>query len=186
MALLAVFQILLARYTGQRDLLVGTPIAGRTHTDIEALMGFFVNTLVLRVQLPDPLTFQDILRQVRKTCLAAYRHQDVPFEKLVEVLKPVRDPSRHPVVQTLFQLRQASDLQLHFPELTTHPFPVRKRTGNFDLHLVCEETQSGMQAFLYYPQALYADDAMARFMKHYQILLEALIAHPERPVRHIL
>ena len=184
-ALLVVFQILLARYTGQRNLLVGIPIAGRTHTAIEALMGFFVNTLVLRMQLCEPLTFHDILKQVRKTCLNAYRHQDVPFEKLVEVLKPIRDPGRHPVVQTIFQLRKASDLQLHFPELTAYPFPVKKRTGNFDLHMVCEETASGLQGFLYYPQALYADDAIARFVKHYQILLEALLANAEKPVSQI-
>ncbi|MEX2494247.1 MAG: amino acid adenylation domain-containing protein [Nitrospirales bacterium] len=185
MALLAVFQILLSRYTGQRDILVGTPIAGRTHTDLEDLIGFLVNTLVLRIQIVGHPTFHDILRQVRKTCLDAYRHQDLPFEKLVEVLNPVRDPSRSPVVQAIFQFRQASDLRLVFPDVEIKPFPVKRRTGNFDLHMVCEEASSGIEGFLYYPQELYSDSMMANFAQHYRILLEELIANPEQAVEHI-
>lgn len=182
MGLLAVFQILLARYSDQHDILVGTPIAGRTHSDVEKLIGFFVNTLVLRTQYTSQSTFRDILIQVRKTCLEGYRNSQLPFEKIVELLHPVRDPSRHPVVQTSFQVRQASDLQLHFPELEAHPFPVKKRTGHFDLHMVCEETASGMNGSLYYAQALFSDTAMVRFAKHYEILLKKLIANPDRPV----
>ena len=94
MILLAAFQILLARYTSQHDILVGTPIAGRTQTDLEGLIGFFVNTLVIRTQVKGQATFRDVLAQVRETCLDAYAHQDLPFEKLVEALQPVRDPSR--------------------------------------------------------------------------------------------
>jgi amino acid adenylation domain-containing protein len=185
MALLVVFQILLTRYTGQRDILVGTPIAGRTHTDLEELIGFLVNTLVLRTQIVGQPTFQEYLRQIRKTCLEAYRHHDLPFDKLVEVLKPVRDPSRYPVVQAIFQLRQLSDLCLTFPKIVAHPFPVKKRTGNFDLHMVCEETGSGIEGFLYYPQDLFSDTMMARFTEHYQLLLEELIANPQRPVTQV-
>jgi len=185
MALLAVFQILLFRYTGQRDILVGTPIAGRTHTDLEDLIGFLVNTLVLRIQIVGQPTFLEVLRQVRKTCLEAYRHQDLPFENLVEVLKPVRDPDRYPVIQAIFQFRQLSDLCLTFPEIEAHPFPVKNRTGNFDLHMVCEETESGIEGFLYYPQNLFSDTTMAGFTEHYQLLLEGLIANPKRPVTQI-
>ena len=182
MGLLAVFQILLARYTSQCDILVGTPMAGRTHSDVEKLIGFFVNTLVLRTQLTRLSTFQDILIQVRKTCMEGYRNSQLPFEKIVELLHPVRDPSRHPVVQTSFQLRQASDLRLDFPELEAHPFPVKKRTGHYDLHMVCEETDSGINGSLYYAKALFSDTAMVRFAKHYEILLGELIANPDRPV----
>ena len=185
MALLAVFQILLARYTGRGDILVGTPIAGRTHMDLEDLIGFLVNTLVLRTQITDQHTFAEVLRQVRKTCLGAYRHQGLPFEQLVEVLKPVRDPSRYPVVQAIFQLRHASDLRLSFPGLSAHPLPFKKRTGNFDLHMVCDETETGIQGFIYYPQDLYPDSMMAGFAKHYHTLLKALLAHPRQPVRQI-
>ena len=185
MALLAVFKILLTRYTGQRDILVGTPIAGRTHTDLEDLIGFLVNTLVLRTQFIGQPTFYEVLGQVRKTCLEAYRHQDLPFEKLVEALKPVRDSNRHPVVQAIFQLRQASDLRLSFPKLAIHPFLTKRRTGNFDLHMVCEETESGIQGFVYYPQDLFSDTAMASFANHFCLLLEELIAHPQRPVTQV-
>jgi amino acid adenylation domain-containing protein len=175
----------LSRYTGQRDILVGTPIAGRTHIDLEDLIGFLVNTLVLRAKITSQITFHEVLRQVRKTCLEAYRHQDLPFEKLVEVLKPVRDPSRYPVVQAIFQLRHLSDLCLTFPKIVAHSFPVKNRTGNFDLRMVCEETESGIEGFLYYPQSLFSDTTIASFAKHYQILLEELIANPQRPISQI-
>ena len=104
---LAVFQVLLARYSGERDLVVGTPIANRTRQEIEGLIGFFVNTLVLRTRLTPAVSFRQLLHQVRATCLEAYRHQDLPFEKLVEVLQPERDPSRHPLFQVMFQLHHA-------------------------------------------------------------------------------
>ena len=167
MALLAVFQILLARYTGQRDLLVGAPIAGRTHTDFEGLMGFFVNRLVLRGRFKGEPTLHDVLEQVRKTCLEAYTYQALPFEKLVEALQPSRDPSRYPVVQVIFQFRHASDLHLTFPELSSQPFPVTRRTGNFDLHLVCEERESAIQGLLYYPKNLFTKAMMADFARHF-------------------
>jgi len=185
MALLAVFQILLSRYTGKRDILVGTPIARRTHTDLENLIGFFVNTLVLRTHIVGQPTFQDVLRQVRKTCLESYRHQDLSFEKLVETLKPVRDPRRSPVVQAIFQFRQASDIRLFFPQVESDPLPVKNRTGNFDLHMVCEQTESGIEGFLYYPQELYSDSMMTNFVRHYQIVLEKLITKPSTPITQL-
>ncbi len=185
MGLLAVFKILLSRYTDQWDILVGTPIEGRTHKDLEPLIGFLVNTLVLRTQLNPQLTFLEVLDRVRTTCLEAYRHQDVPFEKLVEVLKPMRDPSRYPIVQMLFQLRQAADLHLSFPGIFTDPFLVKRRTANFDLHIVCDQNKSGIQGFIYFSQELYSDSMMARFVKHYENLLEQLIANAQQPVSRI-
>lgn len=182
MALLTVFQILLMRYTGQQDILVGVPTAGRNNIDLDKLLGFFVNTLVLRMECKRQSTFQDILQQNRTTCFKSYRQSDFPFEKIVELLRPPRDSDKHPVVQTIFQLRQASDIKLFFPEVEALPYPVKKRTGNFDLHMVCEETDSGLQGTLYYPQTLYSDAAMARFAKHYQILLETFLTNPEQPV----
>jgi amino acid adenylation domain-containing protein len=185
MALLTVFQVLLVRYTNQRDILIGVPIAGRMHSDLDPLMGCFINTLALRMKLNGLATFREVLKQASTTCLNSYHHSDLPFEKIVELLHPVRDPSRHPVVQTFFQLNQASDLQLHLPELEAYPFPVKKRTGDFDLHMVCEETPSGIQGYLYYSQNHFPNSMMARFANHYQILVEKLLTHPDRPVSQV-
>ena len=185
MALLAIFTILLFRYTSQRDILVGTPIAGRTHPDLEPLMGFFVNTLVLRTRTIGHPTFREVLQQVRKSCLEAYRHQKVPFEKLVKLLNPVRDSSRSPVVQVIFQMRHQADRELVFPEVRAQALPDARQPGNFDLHLICEETQSGINGFVYYAPAIYSDAFMGTFAKHYQILLDKLIVNPDTPLTHL-
>ena len=185
MGLLAVFQILLARYTGQRDLVVGTPIAGRTQRDLEGLIGFFVNTIVLRMQLQDLTTFRDALQQLRTTCLHCYRHSDFPFEKIVELLNPVRHSNRHPVIQAIFQLRKASDNHLQLSGLEVQPFLIKRRTGNFDVHMVCEETATGLEGHVYYSPLRYSDRAMANFIQHYQILLDKVLADPDCPIQQL-
>ena len=111
MLLLAAFQILLVQYSGQQDIAVGTPIANRTHDELEGLIGFFVNTLVLRTQVRDELSFVQVLEQVRELALGAYAHQDVPFEQLVEMLQPERDLSRSPLFQVMFGVQQQSFAQ---------------------------------------------------------------------------
>jgi len=182
MTLLGAFQILLARYSGTQDIVVGTPIANRNRIELEDLMGFFVNLLPLRSNLSGVRSFRVVLAQVRRICLEAYRHNELPFEHFVETLNPLRDLSRHPVVQVIFQLRKTKETQLHLPALSVYPFSIKQRTGNFDLHLVCEEVDSKLQASLYYPTDLFSETTMARMATHYQTLLENLVADPERDI----
>ena len=133
MTLLAAFKVLLYRYTGQEDIVVGSPIANRNQTDIEDLIGFFVNTLVLRTDLSSDPTFQQLLNRVREVALDAYAHQDLPFEKLVEELQPERNLSHNPLFQVLFILQNAPMPSIELPDLTISPVKIDSKTAKFDL-----------------------------------------------------
>ncbi|MEN9520551.1 MAG: hypothetical protein RLZZ381_3139, partial [Cyanobacteriota bacterium] len=143
MTLLAAFQTLLYRYTGQTDISVGSPIANRNHEEIEGLIGFFVNTLVLRTQLENHPSFRELLQQVREVSLGAYAHQDLPFEMLVEQLQPERNLSHTPLFQVMFVLQNAPTSELEFGELTLSELPVDNNTAKFDLTLSLHETEDG-------------------------------------------
>src|SRR6185369_2903611 len=121
MTLAAAFQVLLWRYSGERDLCVGTPIANRTRSELEPLIGFFVNTLVLRTRLEGDPRFEEVVGQVRQRALEAYAHQDVPFEHLVDALQPRRDLSHTPLFQVMVALQNAPVGALSFPGLTLEP-----------------------------------------------------------------
>ena len=182
MVLLAAFQILLFRYTDQRDILVGAPIAGRTHTDLEGLIGFFVNTLVLRTQFKSQPTFRDVLRQVRKTCLDAYAHQDLPFEKLVEVLQPARDLSRHPLFQFMFQLFSQPNPDFSLPGLHVTPESISHQSAKFDLNCTLRETADSLEGTMEYCTDLFTLDTIQRMVCHYQHLLEGIVANPDQQI----
>ena len=184
MTLLAAFQILLFRYTGQRDILVGAPMAGRTHTDLEDLIGFFVNTLVLRTYFKGQPTFRNVLRQVRKTCLEAYAHQDLPFEKLVETMQPARDLSRHPLFQIMFQLFGQPNTALSLSGLRITPEPIPHQTAKFDLNCTLRETAGSLQGNMEYSSDLFTVDTIQRLVGHYQHLLEGIVANPNQQIRH--
>ncbi|OJH34303.1 non-ribosomal peptide synthetase [Cystobacter ferrugineus] len=185
MTLLAGFQVLLYRYTGQGDIVVGSPIAGRTREEVEGLIGFFVNTLVLRTRVRGEESFRQVLGQVREVTLGAYAHQEVPFEKLVEQLQPERDLSRTPLFQVMFVLQNAPRQQLRLAELELEEVVVDSGTSKFDMTLQLEETQEGLEGALAYNSALFDRGTVERMVGHLRVLLEGVVAQADKPVREL-
>jgi fengycin family lipopeptide synthetase B len=182
MTLLAAFQILLHRYTGQDDIVVGSPIANRNRMEIEGLIGFFVNTLVLRTNVSNNPTFADLLHRVRETALEAYAHQDLPFEKLVEELRPERDLSRSPLFQVMFVFQNASPRELKFKGLNVSPMRITPDTTKFDLTLSVHEEAFGFRVGLQYSTDLFHEETMTRMLDHFQVLLESIVSQPDRRI----
>jgi amino acid adenylation domain-containing protein len=176
MVLLAAFKTLLYRYTGQEDIIVGIPIAGRTRLETEKLIGFFVNTLVLRTHLGGNPTFSELLKRVREIALGAYAHQEAPFEKLVELLQPERDLSRSPIFQVAFDFVNNSEPAPQFANLTSSRLEVNKRKSFFDLTLYMSETAGELQGSFEYNTDLFEAGTMARMAAHFQILLDGLVS----------
>ncbi|HVG31078.1 MAG TPA: amino acid adenylation domain-containing protein, partial [Pyrinomonadaceae bacterium] len=179
MVLLAAFQTLLYRYTGQPDISVGTPIANRTRKEIEGLIGFFVNTLVLRADLSGGPTFRELLSRVREVCLGAYAHQDVPFEKLVEELQVERDLSRSPLFQVMFVLQTASPKEVRLPGLRLEMLEGDAETAKFDLMLSLEESAEGLRGWFEYNTDLFDAATVERMRAHFERLLAGLAAEPD-------
>ena len=182
MTLLAAFQTLLYRYTGQEDIVVGSPIANRNRTEIEGLIGFFVNTLVLRSNFSDNPTFMELLTRVKETTLGAYEHQDLPFEKLVEEVKPERSLSHSPLFQVMFALQNAPTASLSFEGLRTNPVPTGAETVKFDLTLSIGETVHGLKGSLRYSTELFDEATIARMIGHWRTLLEGAVANPDQRI----
>ena len=185
MTLLAGFTALLHRHSGQDDLCVGTPVAGRTRLETEPLIGFFVNTLVLRTDLAGQPSFRQLLARVRRAALAAYAHQDLPFEKLVGELAPRRDLSRQPLVQVIFALQNAPMPELAAPGLTLAPLAVDTATAKFDLGLTVVPGAGDLQAIFEYATDLFDDDRIERMAGHLRNLLEAAAADPDAPISRL-
>lgn len=182
MTLLAAFKALLYRYTGQTDILVGSPTANRQQQDIEGLIGFFVNTLVLRTDLSGNPTFRELLGQVREVALAAYAHQDLPFEQLVEVLHPERDLSRPPLFQVMFVLQGAPLANLDLPGLTPTLIEIDNATAKFDLTMSLTENGPELSGALEYNTDLFDPATIVRLAGHFQTLLAGISANPDQPL----
>src|SRR5438105_2676209 len=185
MTLLAAFKTLLARATGQEDVVVGSSVAGRSHADVEGLIGFFVNTLVLRTDLSGSPTFRDVLARVRETCLGAYAHQELPFERVVEELAPERDPSRTPLFQVLFQGGEQASERWSVAELDFDWFDVDNRTAKFDLLFDLRDIEEGLRGEVEYNTDLFDEATIERLLGHYRVLLEAVLADPDRPISRL-
>jgi len=176
MTLLAAFQTLLHRYTGQDDIIVGSPIAGRHLVETEKLIGVFINTLVLRTDLSGNPTFQALLARVRETALGAYAHQTVPFEKLVEELQPERDLSRTPLFQVIFQLRNIPNETLEVQGLLWDEFEFETGVARLDLALDMVDKPEGLYCLLMYNADRFDGDTIRRMAGHFQTLLEGIVA----------
>jgi amino acid adenylation domain-containing protein len=182
MTLMAAFKIMLHRYTGQTDLLVGTPIANRTHVETERLIGFFVNTLVLRSDLAGRPTAHQLLAQVRDVALAAYAHQDLPFEQLVEALHPERDLSYNPIFQVMFVLQNMPAAVVELPGLTWRREDLYNGTAKFDLWFSIEQRPAGLMAVLEYNTDLFDATTIIRMLGHFQGILAGIAAEPQLPI----
>ena len=185
MTLLAAFQTLLHRYTGQTDLVVGTPIAGRTHAELEPLIGFFVNMLVLRTNAAGDPSFRTLLRQVRQVAIDAFAHQDVPFEKLVDALHPPRDASRNPLFQVVFALQNARRWSATLRDLVVTTVDPPKQSTRFDLEVHVHERDGGLRASFVYNTALFTADTIGRLATHFHTLLEAIVRNPDQTLSQL-
>jgi amino acid adenylation domain-containing protein len=186
MVLLAAFDALLYRYTGQEDVVVGTPIAGRNRREVEGLIGFFVNTLVMRASLSGEPTFRKLLGRVREVTLGAYGHQEVPFEKLVEELHPERDMSRNPLFQVAFALQNAPTHDLALRGLNMTPLEIGSDASRFDLEVhIWEEEDEGLGGYIVYSTDLFVEASMARLHAHYVRLLEGVAADPDARIAEL-
>ncbi|RKG86206.1 condensation domain-containing protein, partial [Corallococcus terminator] len=182
MVLMAAFQTLLSRYTGQDDVLVGTPIAGRRHAETEGLIGFFVNTLVLRARFGAGTSFRRLLAQVRANTLGAYEHQDLPFERLVEALQPERDLGRTPLFQALFALHNTPESEVDLPGLTLKALELADTTAKFDLDLALTRRPDGFQGALSYSTDLFDAATVQHLMEQWDALLQGVLAAPDAPL----
>jgi amino acid adenylation domain-containing protein len=182
MTLLAAFQTLLYRYSRQHDISVGSPIAGRTRTETEPLIGFFVNTLVMRTDLSASPTFAGLLARVKEVTLGAYANQDVPFEKLVEVLSPQRDLNRTPLFQVMFILQNTPLPQMQLGEARLEPINVSSQMSKFDLTMSLEEKGGGIQGYLEYSTELFEEQTIHRMIGHFEVLLEAIVDNEQASI----
>ncbi|MEG3925207.1 MULTISPECIES: amino acid adenylation domain-containing protein [unclassified Microcoleus] len=201
MTMLAAFKTLLYHYAQQEDIVVGSPIANRNRSEIEALIGFFVNSLVLRTDLSGNPTFRELLNRVKEVALGAYAHQDLPFEKLVEELHPDRALNQNPLFQVAFALQNAPGNQLELPELTLSPQQLDVGTARFDLefHLwerspnssgsnqspsnkLWVDSSEGISGMVIYSADLFDEATITRMIEHFQTLLESIVTNPEQRI----
>ncbi|MEX2964149.1 amino acid adenylation domain-containing protein [Microbulbifer sp. TYP-18] len=191
MTLLSAFSVLLSRYSGQKDLAVGSPIANRTHKAQESLIGFFVNTLVMRVNLYHNPRFVDVLKQVRETALESYAYQDVPFEHLVEELNPNRDPSHSPLFQVMFALQNTPTERVALPDFSIEPLAfdgdntgsANEGVSRFDITFTLHDGSGGLQGGMEYNTDLFDEASVIEILREYEELLQKIITAPKMRVQ---
>lgn len=185
MTLLAVFDVLLLRYTGQEDLVIGSPVAGRNLVEVENIVGCFVNMVVLRTDASGNCSFRELLRRARETATSAFANQDAPFEKLVEVLRPARTPSYNPLFQVALILQNAPGEDLQLPGLALSRLPVGTGTSKFDLTLFAWEKSDGLHLGIEFSSDLFDDATILRMLGHLQQLIQGVVADPDCRIRQL-
>jgi non-ribosomal peptide synthetase component F len=185
MTLLAAFQTLLCRYTQQERIRVGTPVAGRGQLATEGLIGFFVNTVVMQTELGGNPTFKELLARVREAALEAYAHQEVPFEKLVEELRPVRSLRGTPLFNVWFALRNIPSTEIKLKSLTLGEFTSEATTAKFDLGLLMSDTQRRLRGAFEYDSDLFNVGTIEEMVGHFKTLLREVVANPDLPLLDI-
>ncbi len=186
MTLLSAFNVLLYRYSGQEDICVGTPIAGRSQQEVESLMGFFINSLALRSDLSKNISFKELLQQVKDTTLGAYEHQDVPFEKVVEAVVKDRDIRRSPLFQVMFMFQNTPDvpaLKLGDVELSREKS--EHKTSKFELTFTLTENADGLNGSVEYCTDLYSEQTIQRMIGHFKELLSSIVSAPEEAINNL-
>ena len=170
------------RYSGQSDISVGTPVAGRTRAEVEPLIGFFVNTLVLRTKVERSWSFREMLARVREVCLGAYAHQDVPFEMLVEMLQPERSLSHSPLFQVMFTLQNTPTQEAEMPGVRLGTVATENRVAKFDLSLTAWEEAGELGGTVQYSTDLFDEETISRMLRHYETLLTSIAADAHQPI----
>jgi amino acid adenylation domain-containing protein len=181
-ALLAAFETLMYRYSGQSDFCIGSPITGRTKKEAEGLVGFFLNTLVFRADFSRQAGFREIIRRVQEEALEAFAHQETPFERLVETLHPQRRASHTPLFQVMFILQDAQTHRLNLSGVAARVCEVDLGAARFDLNLTAQDTGEGLHCCLEYDTDLFDRETAERMLGHFEMLLRSAVAEPDRPV----
>ena len=186
MTLLAAFQTLLYRYSGQTTVCVGTPIANRNRQEISDLIGFFVNTLVMRAELSGDISFDDLLISVKEAALGAYAHQDLPFEQLVEALEPERSLSHSPLFQVMLAVQNAPREKLELEGLTLTPVKVELKSARFDITVLVKDIEQGVMATIEYNTDLFDAVTIERILSHYHRLLDSVATNASQRLGEIV
>ena len=185
MTLLAIFSTLLSRYSGQRDIVIGSPIAGRTHSFVEPLIGFFINTLVLRLDLSGNPSVDEVMQQARRVALEAYAHQHLPFEQLVEELQPERSLDHSPLFQVMLALQNAPMEEIYLLDMALSPIVSENSVAKFDLTLSMAETDNGLEGVFEYNTDLFERTTIERLVGHFQTLIEGIVSNPQQPIQEL-
>src|SRR5262249_45520481 len=185
MMLLATFQLLLSRYSGQDDIVVGTDVANRNHMEVEGVVGFFVNQLVLRVRLCGDPTFKELLRRVREVTLGAYVHQDLPFVKLVDELNLERDLSRNPLFQVMLSSQNFPVQSIEVDELALAPYEIKTEIARLDLEMQVTEVGKRLSGILIYNTDLFDGSTISRLLDHFRTLLGSALECPDRQLAEL-